>query len=72
MENKVVDDFSEFTNKLKTKGKVCRKCNYIEECGGVLEDILIYMDGMSLVIKEFNMKLLLKGGYRNRKGQRFL
>lgn len=33
--DKVVDDFSEFTNKLKTKGKVCRKCNYIEECGGV-------------------------------------
>ncbi|WDV48008.1 hypothetical protein PV797_10005 [Clostridiaceae bacterium M8S5] len=33
--DKVVNDFAEFTNKLKSKGIVCRKCKYLKKCGGV-------------------------------------
>ncbi len=33
--DKIVNDFAGFTNKLKSKGSVCRKCDYLNQCGGV-------------------------------------
>ncbi len=33
--NKVVNDFARFTNNLKSKGTVCKKCPKLKLCGGV-------------------------------------
>lgn len=35
---RVIDDFADFTNNsLKAKGSMCKKCEYLERCGGVFK-----------------------------------